>query len=181
MRVVGWDLETTGLGANFGRILCCSFKVIQADQEGKVYTFRGDDRKYRGKDIVDDGPLALAIREELHKYDILVGHNSLLFDRKFLNARLLKAGHTSLLPRWHLDTMWVVRAHFRMSSKLDNVQKMLGLPDEKSPITWDNWARAGAWVKSGMEEVAKHCEQDVKVLEEAYWKLLHSVKRLERR
>ena len=187
MRIVAWDLETTDLGGNFGRILCCSFKPILPPNEGrsmgkgKVYTFRADDPEYAGSDIIDDSKLALAIRDELERYDLLVGHNSLLYDRKFLNARLIKAGERILLPKWHFDTMWVVRTQFRMSSKLNNVQKMLGLPDEKTEIDWDSWARAGAYSKPGMDEVVHHCEQDVKVLEQAYWKLLHAKTRLERK
>jgi uncharacterized protein YprB with RNaseH-like and TPR domain len=178
MRIVAFDLETTGLGGNFGRILCCSFKPITPDQEQDPYTFRGDDKKYRGKDIVDDGVLAVAIRDELEKYDVIVGHNSKLFDAKFLNARLLKAGARPRLQRFHVDTMWIVRSHFRMSSKLDNVQKMLNLPDEKSPIDWDEWARAGTYLKKAMDNVVHHCEQDVRVLEQAYWRLLPSMRNL---
>lgn len=181
MRVVAFDLETTDLGGNFGRILCCSFKPISEEMNREVYTFRGDAKPFRTKDIVDDGSLAVAIRDELEKYDVLVGHNSKLFDLKFLNARLLKAGQRPMLPKWHIDTMWIVRTHFRMSSKLDNVQKMLNLPDEKTPISWDDWARAGTFFKPAMDEVVHHCEQDVKVLEQAYWRLLPSVRRMERK
>jgi len=180
MRVVAWDLETTGLGGNFGRILCCSFREVTPTQDGKLWTIRGDVRPYRSKDIADDGKLAEAIRDTLEGYDVIVGHNSKLFDRKFLNARLLKAGYRTKHSQFHVDTMWIVRTHFRMSSKLLNVQKMLDLPDEKTDITWDNWARAGAWNKAGMDEVVNHCEQDVKVLEQAYWKLLPSMRTLSR-
>jgi uncharacterized protein YprB with RNaseH-like and TPR domain len=184
MRVVGWDLETTDLGGNFGRILCCSFKQILPPEnktKGKVYTFRADDPEFAGSSVVDDGKLAIAIRDELEHYDLLVGHNSLLYDRKFLNARLIKVGERILQPKWHFDTMWVVRTQFRMSSKLNNVQKMLGLPDEKTEINWDDWAKAGAYDTDAMDEVVHHCEQDVKVLEQAYWKLLHAKTRLERK
>ena len=182
MRVVAYDLETTDLGGNFGRILCASFKHVQdPDGRGEVYTFRGDQKPYRQRDIIDDGKLATAIRDELEKYEVIVGHNHLLFDNKFLNAKLLKAGERTLAARWQIDTMWVVRTHFRMSSKLDNVQKMLNLPDEKTPISWDNWARASAWVKEAMDDVQEHCEQDVKVLEQAYWKLLPAVRTMQRK
>ena len=180
MRVICWDLETTGLGGNFGRILCCSFKVASPDQANKPFTLRGDARPYRTRDIADDGKLAVAIRDVLEDYDVIVGHNSKLFDRKFLNARLLKHGHAIKRSQFHVDTMWIVRTHFRMSSKLLNVQKMLDLPDEKTDITWDNWARAGAWDKAGMDEVVSHCEQDVRVLEQAYWKLLPAMRTLSR-
>src|SRR3990167_10422035 len=69
--VVSWDLECTNLSAMFGRILCSSFKPLG----GEPYTFRGDRRPHRNGDIADDSNLAIAIRDELEKYDILVTWN----------------------------------------------------------------------------------------------------------
>lgn len=181
MRVVGFDLECTHLSGMIGRILCCSFKDIAPDHKGKLRTFRADKAPYKQKDIIDDGKLAVAIRDELEKYEVIVGHNSKLFDVKFLNARLLKVGERPLKPIWHIDTMWIVRSKFRISSKLDNVQQFLGLPDAKTPISWDQWARGAAFNGTAMNDIVTHCEQDVKVLEQAYWKLLPSIARLEKK
>jgi DNA polymerase III epsilon subunit-like protein len=181
MRLVGFDLECTHLSGMIGRILCCSFKPITPNQDAKVYTFRADKAPYRQKDIIDDGQLAVSIRDELEKFDIIVGHNSKLFDVKFLNARLLKVGERPLKPMWHIDTMWVVRTKFRISSKLDNVQQFMGLPDQKTPISWDQWSRGAAFDSKAMNDIVTHCEQDVKVLEQAYWRLLPSIARLEKK
>lgn len=173
MRVGLFDLECTSLSGMIGRILCCSFKETKHGVKTPVYTFRGDDKRFRNtKDLVDDSKLVIAIRDELEKFNVIVAHNGKLFDRKFLNARLLKCGERPLKPTFFIDTMWIVRSHLRISSKLMNVQQFLGLPDEKTPISWDNWMRAGAFDKKAMDEVVHHCEQDVRVLEEAYWKLL---------
>ena len=180
MRLIGWDLETTNLSAIMGRILCCSFKVIQPDRKGEIITLRGDDRKYRRPDITDDGDLCQAIRDKLESYDVIVGHNSKLFDRKFLNARLLRAGARPLAPQFHIDTMWLIRTHFRISSKLDNVQKYLKLPDEKTPISWDDWQRAAGFDRNAMDKIVEHNIKDVIVLEQAYWKLLPSMRTLQR-
>ena len=156
-----------------GRILCCSFIPIKWDMDDPPYTFRGDDPHYRNKnDICDDSKLVIAIRNELEAVDMLVAHNGKLFDRKMLNARLFKAGERPLQPKWFLDTMWTVRTHMRISSKLANLQQYAGLSEEKTPITWDNWQRAGAFNRDAMSEVVKHCEQDVKVLRELYWRVL---------
>lgn len=181
MRVVAWDLECTSLSGMIGRILCCSFKEVLPDGSGKVWTFRGDDKRFRNsKDIVDDGALAIAIRDELEKYDVIIGHNSKLFDKKFLQARLMKAGAHPKRSQWHLDTMWIIRSNMRVSSKLDNIQKFLGLPDEKTPISWDDWMRGGAFDKKSMDVIVQHCEQDVRVLEETYWKVLPFARNLQR-
>lgn len=166
--IVFWDLECTSLSAMIGRVLCCSFKPIGK----KPYTFRADDPKHKGRRASDDSKLVIAVRDELEKYDIIVGHNSKLFDAKFLAGRLLKAGARPREKRFHVDSMWCIRSHMRISSKLDNVQQFLGLEDKKSPITWDSWADAAAGDKAAMDEVVYHCEQDVKVLELAYKKLI---------
>src|SRR5262245_59132036 len=168
LRVGFWDLECTSLSAMIGRVLCCSFKSIGQ----KAYTFRGDDAKYKGRRPSDDSKLVVAIRDELEKFDIIVGHNSKMFDARFLAGRLLKAGARAREKRLHVDTMWVIRSHMRVSSKLDNVQQFLGLPLAKTPISWESWQDAAANLKEAMDEVVHHCEQDVKVLELAYYKLI---------
>lgn len=182
MRIIAWDLECTSLSGMIGRILCCGFKEIVHPDVKKlpVYVFRGDDPKYYSKDIADDGKLVSAIRDELERFDVLIAHNGKLFDRKFLNARLLKAGERPLKSMFFIDPMWIVRSHLRASSKLDNVQQFLGLQDEKTKITWDDWARGMSGDTKAMDVIVKHVTQDVKVLEEAYWKLLPLMRTISR-
>lgn len=163
-----WDLECTSLSGMIGHILCCSFKPLG----GAVYTFRGDRKPYKGDRPHDDSRLAAAIRDELERYDIIVGHNSKLFDGKFLAARLFKAGLRPREKRYHVDSMWAVRSSLRISSKLENVQTFAGLQDKKTPVTWDDWADASAGHKGAMDEVVRHCEADVTVLEQAYERLI---------
>lgn len=178
MRVVFWDLETTDLKALMGRILCCSFKPL----DGDVYTFRGDDKKFKGKSKIDDGKLVTAIRDELEKYDLVVGHNSRLFDHPMLNARLAKAGERPFHPHLIMDTRWYLNsASMRIgSAKLENAQKFFQLGEAKTPISWEDWQRASMFEKDAMDQVVIHCEQDVKVLEELYWHVLPYVATLHR-
>lgn len=177
LSIVFWDLECTSLSGMIGRILCCSFKPYESD----VYTFRGDSKEFKSKDPVDDSKLASAIRDELECYDIIVGHNSKLFDSKFLEARLFKAGERPRENRYHIDTMWAVRSHLRISSALKNLELVVpGLEDKKTPITWDDWGRAAAQDRAGMDQVVSHCEADVRVLEGVYKQLRPYVKELKR-
>lgn len=182
MRIVAWDLECSSLSGMVGRVLCCGFKEIVHPEvkRTKPYVFRGDEEPYFSKDISDDGKLVAAIRDELERYDVLVAHNGKLFDRKFLNARLLKAGERPLKPMWFIDTMWTVRTHLRASSKLDNVQEFLGLEDAKTKISWPDWMRAIAGDHKAMDVIVRHVVQDVKVLEEAYWRLLPLMRTISR-
>lgn len=173
MRIIAWDLECSSLSGMVGRVLCCGFKeILTPERLVKPYVFRGDEEPYYSKDIADDSKLVVAIRDELEKFDVLVAHNGKLFDRKFLNARLLKAGERPLQAKFFIDPMWIVRSHLRTSSKLDNLQQFLGLEDEKTKITWDDWARALGGDRKAMDVIVKHVTQDVRVLEQAYWRVL---------
>ncbi len=179
MNVVFFDTESTDLRAMMGRILCASF----ADLSGEPYTFRIDRKPWRDKDPINDGPLCVAIRDELEKYNMIVGWNSKLHDIPLLNARLAKAGHRPYQPlNFHLDLMWYAGGSSMKigSKKLDNVAKYFNLPEQKTPISWDQWQRAGALNKAAMDEVVGHCEPDVKVLRAAYPHLLPYVKNLHR-
>jgi len=178
-----WDLETTNLSGLMGRILCASFcRVIDEQHPTKPYTFRLDDPKYSGRNQIDDNKLAVAIRDELEKFHLIVGWNSKLFDAPFLNARLAKAGSRPLHPQLHLDLMYYAGgSSMRIGSKkLVNVQKFFNLPEAKTEISWDNWNLAAGGDQDALDEVVNHCEMDVKVLSLAYWKLLPSVANLHR-
>jgi uncharacterized protein YprB with RNaseH-like and TPR domain len=169
-KIVFFDLECTHLKPNVGRMLCCSFKPLG----GQVYTFGALERRFKEKDVYDDSKLALAIRNELEKYDIIVGHNSKMFDTKFLNSRLIRAGHRTKPAQYQVDTMWSWRSKFSAWSGLDNVQKF-ALPDAettKTSVDWPQWMRALGWnaelARKAMDEITDHCERDVTVLEDVY-------------
>ena len=178
MKVVFWDLETTDLKALMGRILCSSFVTL----DGEAYTFRLDEKPWKGRSKIDDSRLVVAVRDELEKYDLIVVHNGRLFDIPMLNARLAKANERPLRTHFVLDTRWYLNsASMRIgSAKLENAQKFFGLGEEKTPITWENWQLAATHDKAAMDEVVYHCEQDVKVLKQLYPHVLPYVKTLHR-
>jgi len=173
------DTESTSLTAIMGRLLCASFVGL----EGEPHTFRLDTPPYKSKDVIDDSRLAVAIRDELEKANLIVGWNSKLHDVPLLNARLSKAGERPYhCQNFHLDAMWYAGGSSQKigSRKLDNVAKFYGLADQKTELSWETWQRAGAKDKKAMDEVVAHCEADVKVLRGAYWHLLPFVMNLHR-
>lgn len=172
--VVGFDLECTDLKGNIGRILCASFKPIGKEP----YTFHALDKRFKRRDVHDDSALAVAIREELETYDVLVGWNSRLFDVKFLNARLIRAGEVVKKNQFHVDGMWNWRTKIRAWSGLNAVQQHI-LPEReqtKTAIRWEQWQRALGWDRKlredAMDEIVLHCEIDVDVLEDVYRRLV---------
>lgn len=186
MRIAAVDIETTDLKALMGGVLCCSFHPIALSPEYtrklKPYTLRLDDKKYRNPtDWEDDSLLITAVAREIEKYELIVTWNGKMFDIPFLKAKLAEYGEGPIATKWHLDAMWIVRNGMRIgSSKLINVQKFLNLGEQKTEITWKDWRKAGRGVRGSMNVVVEHCEADVKVLAEAYWRLLPFVKNLRR-
>lgn len=160
-KIVFFDLECTSLKPTIGRILCASFLPL----DGEPYTFTAIDRKYRTRDVYDDSKLAIAIRDELEKYDIIVGHNSKWFDLKFLNARLLRVGERIKDAQYHVDTMWSWRSKSSSWSKLDSILKFMNSENQKTEIEWEQWMRALGWDRKlreeAMAEIVTHCEADV--------------------
>lgn len=169
VKIVMYDIEASHLQANIGRILCCSFKPLGEE----VYTFSMLDRRFKRADVADDGALAAAIRDELERYDIIVGWNSKNFDTKYINARCMRAGERTKKAQKQVDGMWAWASKARAWKGLDAVQKFL-MPDgeAKTPIAWDQWKRAMGWNKDlreqAMDEIETHCEADVRVLENVY-------------
>src|SRR5258706_5472762 len=172
MRIAAVDLETSGLEGDWGSILCASFlPITEEDNYGEVYTLT---RKVRAKDPRDDGALASKIRDEIAKYNVIVTWNGKLFDIPFLNARLLKAGKADYNPQMHLDMMWYATgSSARLASRrLDSVAQFFKTKSQKYDVDHDTLQRARFGDEAALKEVITHCEMDVRILSEVYWKLL---------
>lgn len=176
MKVCIWDLETTALTAIMGRILSCAFVDLCGDPE----VFRMDAKPHKGKTKLDDGRLAVAIRDYLEAHDLIVGHNIRLFDIPLLNARLAKAGERPLRTHFVLDTMFAARQMRIGSSRLDNLQKFFALAEAKTPISWETWQLAAQGDARAMDEVVEHNIADVLVTRELYPVVLPYVATLHR-
>ena len=182
LRVTFFDTESTNLAAAWGRIICASF----AGLEGEAFTFRSDHKKWKGKNLIDDGPLCVAIRDELERADMIVGWNSILHDIPLLNARLANVGERAVKTgekhgTWHLDAMWYSGGSSMKigGRRLDTVAKFFGTQDQKTPLDPETWQLAGAGDKKGMDLVVRHCEADTLVVRDLFPKLAPNVKKFQ--
>ena len=171
MNVLFFDTESTDLSASWGRILCASFVGLK----GEVFTLRGDKRRYRGKNVVDDGKLVTAIRNELEKADICCGWNSILHDIPLLNARLALAGERpcqigSKFGTWHLDMMYYAGGTSMKvgGRRLDTIAKYFQCENQKTPLDGEIWQLAAVRDKKALDSVVEHCEADVAVLRDLW-------------
>lgn len=167
MKVLFFDTESTSLEASWGRILCASFATFGEPP----YTYRGDSRRHRGKEKVDDSKLCLAIRDELEKADVIVSWNGILHDIPLLNARLSLVDERpcQLEEKFgtrHIDAMYYVRGSSMKigGSKLDTAAKFFQLADQKTPLDGLVWQRAATGDKKALGQIVEHCESDVLVL-----------------
>jgi uncharacterized protein YprB with RNaseH-like and TPR domain len=166
-KVATWDIEATGLQATFGQMLCASVKPMG----GETKVFRIDD--YDGAHG-EDTKLAMALRDELNKYHIVIGYNSLRYDLPFLNSRLIEYHEPIVSPLVrHIDVLIVARHRLRLhSNRLDALLDHLHSEHKKTPLTPHLWRRAAAGSKDALEEIVEHNICDVVALEEAFNTLL---------
>ncbi len=182
MNVLFYDTESSDLAASWGRIMCCSFASLSGD----VYTFRYDQKKYQGEDLIDDSKLCVAIRNELEKADMIVGWNSILHDIPLLNARLALAGERSTLTGErhgvsHLDLMWYAGGQSMKigGRRLDTVAKFFNCENQKTALDGATWQRAAVGDKKSLDLVVEHCEADVNVLRDVWPHLVPGVKKFQ--
>lgn len=180
MRIAAFDMETTDLKAFMGTLLCGSFQSIVPPEceQPEPYTYHVEINKKKNIDPNPDKDLAIALRNEVEKYDTIVTWNGKMFDVPMLNARLLFHNERPIRTRWHVDMMYYAGYSSNRigSKKLDNVQKFMKLGEAKTPLDWEVWKMAMRGSSEAMLKVIDHCQQDVKVLTQAYWRLLPYVR-----
>ena len=183
MRIAAVDLETTNLKAMMGILLCGSFLAIGADgPEGPPSTYGLRLDATNPYDPDPDYSLAVDLRDEIERYNLIVTWNGKMFDIPFLNARLLFHRERPVAPQFHVDLMYYAgySANRIGSKRLISVQQFLQLPHEKTALDWEVWKRAARGDPSAMSSVVTHCEADVTVLAEAWPRLLPYVKNIHR-
>jgi len=161
-----FDLETTNLKANFGRILCASV----ADMYGNVRTFRIDEKPWKRERRRDDIALAVGLRDYLEQFDVLVGWYSKMFDIPYLNTRLLIGNERPIREMMHFDPIWKAKKGSLAlhSARLDAVAKTFRLPTQKTGLDPEIWNDAADGDREAMDYVVEHCEADTLVLRQAF-------------
>jgi DNA polymerase III epsilon subunit-like protein len=174
------DIETTGLNAGFGVILCAVVKAYSPD-ERKI--FRADEYEpwQRGKRS-DDSQLLRALLSYIEDVDVLVAHNGLKFDLPFIRTRAVIHGLPPVNFQKIIDPVQLSRQHFRFSgNSLQSISQIIGTQVQKTPLTPAIWQRASLdGDAAALQEIVDHCVADVDVLEEVCWKLRGYVKQIDR-
>jgi uncharacterized protein YprB with RNaseH-like and TPR domain len=158
-----FDLETSGLNADFGVILC---GVVKGAGD-RPMVFRGDELNPNWTTRrSDDSGVLKAIVSEMSRYDIWIAHNGAKFDVPFLRTRLAKWGLPALPAKKLVDPVQLARNKFKMSfNGLAQVASLLGV-NSKTDLDPDVWIRASLdGDRKAMGYIVKHCVEDVYTLE----------------
>ena len=171
MRCLYWDIETTDLKGDVGRILC----AVTYDPIARKYTvFRNDDIS----DVMaDDEDIALQLRDHLERYPITAGWHSKGFDIPFVNTRLAKKGHRPIRRHLHIDGRWSMagwRGLGPRNAKLATAAEFFDLKDRKPSVDVDIWINAAfGGDRDAMDTLVSRCKADTKITAEVIERLLN--------
>ena len=152
-----FDCETTNLRSDIGTLLVASFGEMKPD--GTLKPIETEDIKSMGS----ERELAAWIWGKFVDGDIFIGHNSVAFDRNFLNGVLTRLGMNRLPYRWHLDTMQIAKGKFLYQSvSLENLADVFKVGTKDKPAKSD-WREANILDEAAIGRLRKRCESDVKI------------------
>lgn len=165
-----WDLETTGLNASYGRILCCAIKPM--GQKAEVY--RIDGYPLYKTEPWNDSRLITDIRDRLEQFNVGITYNGYRFDVPMLNSRLTKYKQRVISPTLkHLDLINVTRHRLLLGgNSLESLLAHLQAATRKTPLDPEMWARAAAGDKTALDYIVEHNIHDVDALEEGFNQLI---------
>lgn len=179
LRVCVFDIESTGLDASFGRVLCCA---IQSYDPPKTKVFRADAYvDWRKGKRSDDKDIVRDILDYLAQFDVWYAHNGVNFDVPFLRTKAVMHGLKPVEPRKIIDPVLLARKQMRFhSNSLDSIASVIGTNFKKSVVAPEAWRKAvGDGDKKAMDYIVDHCVKDIYVLEEVARKFQPYVKTID--
>jgi uncharacterized protein YprB with RNaseH-like and TPR domain len=179
IRVCVYDLETTDLNAQTGRLLTATIMGFDPD-EMFMLTLRDYDAWKTGKRS-DDSEIVADTLAILEQFDVHIAHNGCNFDRKFIYTRALAHGLPPVQPQKTLDPCLLARQNFALkSNRLDSVGDHLHVDVEKTPFVSEIWVKAFMdGDVDAMKYIEDHNVKDVVGLAKIARKLAPWVKQLD--
>ena len=169
-RICFFDIEASGLKADYNSILCASIQPYK----GKVTT-------YATERPGDDKMLVRQIRDELEKYLVIVGYYSKGFDLPMIRSRLLHFNMRDILPQYHVDMYYSLKGKTLVARRsMAHMSEWLDLEHKKMSVGPQVWNDVLARPKSTMNILIKRCEADVIEVMDLYDRTKHLIKEIKR-
>lgn len=183
-KILLFDIETAPAKGWFWGVW--ETNVIEVEEHGYMLSWSAkwlDEKRvitrtladYRGHkaNSSNDKKLVQELAELIDTADLVIAHNGDRFDILTTNTRMLVNGLKPLSPAKTVDTLKVARNKFKfMSNKLDDLANILGI-GRKLPHTGKNlWFGCMNNDPKSWAIMRKYNEQDVRLLEAVYLKML---------
>lgn len=170
-RILFFDIESAGVNAlksDLGFVIVFGYKWSD-EKHAKVLTV---DRE--GLRNFDDKKLLIQASKLFNEADLVVGHFASVFDRRFIQGRLLIQGLPPIAPTKLRDTCMIARSVANYSSnRLKHLAKILNLKHTKLENGWPNaWFQVMRGNTEALKGLADYCKGDVLALEDLYKRLL---------
>ena len=163
LRVAYWDIETTSLRPEMGRVICsviCSFPSME------YHVLRQDDIAGLAN-FTDDRKIVKQTRDILERHHIIMGWYSKGFDVPFLNTRLVSHGERKLKNHLHFDPYYCHKGWHGIKptrGSLEAAVEFYGLDERKYKVDKRVWADASIGKRYAMDIIAERCKSDVRLL-----------------
>lgn len=158
--LVTFDIESLNLNADYGSMLCMSYKFFGQDVKTIFVDQPGDDKE-----------LAIEAKEILESAKCWLSFNGKGFDIKYINSALLYNGEEPIQKRHHVDLYFQLKPKLRTSRKgLGPLAGWLQLEEGKMGVSQAVWREIidPKKFKQHRSTMIKRCESDVRVLEKMY-------------
>ncbi len=164
-----FDIETTGLKANWSHMLCWCVKKAGKDiiHEDIITSKEARDK--------NDYRLIKSAVAEIEKYDRVVTWYGTRFDLPYVRSRAIfyDIEFPTYQELYHTDLYYLARAKLALhSNRLQSVCQFFNIKAKNHPMTPQLWIRSGAGEKVALQEVLTHCREDVSSTDVCYDLLL---------
>lgn len=169
-KILCFDIESAGVNAlqsDLGFVIIFGYKWTH-EKEAHSITISAKDLKN-----FDDINLLKKASILMEEADLIVGHFASVFDRRFIQGRLLINGLPPIPPTKLRDTCMIARSVANFSSnRLKHLAKILDLRHQKLENNWPTaWFQVMQGNAKALKGLAEYCEGDVLALEDLYFKL----------
>jgi len=157
-RIGVFDIETTGLQANWSHMLCWCMKELD---NGKIYSDLITSREARDK---NDKRIVKSAVEEIKKYDRIVTWYGMRFDAPYVRSKALfyDIDFPAYKDLYHTDLYYVSRSKVKLhSNRLQSFCEYFGIPAKEHRMTPELNQKCGKGDMEALEIVLLHCKEDV--------------------
>ena len=150
------------------KLLCFSYKWLGDTGKPKTHTLIEGSENPK-----DDYWVTYELWRLLNEANLAIAHNGSRFDGKVANTFFVSHGLKPPAPYKMVDTLTAARQKFKFpSNKLDELGKFLGVGQKTEITCGDLWEDCLEGKKKAYKLMEKYCANDVKLMEDVYWKLM---------